>query len=526
VSGSNPPRPFSGKDDSVLGYDLVRLLAIAAVTLQHVFASVGFKTGYAFHYLDFGQGGVALFCTLSGFLAGRPSGERPDRWLARRLERIYVPYWICLSGLLAANAVVRYKPMSARLIAGQVLGVAGVLSSAELVGVHFWFITLILTCYGIAALIRWEERLLIPWIVGLVLVPLDPGMKGHLLAFLSGMVVGRSSRPALATAAGAGVWMAGAVTVEPLYAFPMVGTLALLGGTLLSGQSPRAVALASEGTYEFFLVHSPILLAVSKLGGRTWPLTLAVGLPLSLAAAWVLRSTVRAVRRLAAQALVAPGEPALAGVPATNGAAAGDGRNHVHPHPQGGIDMPGLLRTILGDLRRKARWVYGSEGTAAVLKVLLTDGTLAMILYRLMQWSRRYRLAPLELFFNKLNALVCRCIIGRGAEFGPGLVLVHSDGVFINGGVRGGVDVTVYHQVTVGGERGRVPVLGDRVVLSAGAKVVGPFMIGEGARVAPNSVVMRNVPPHTTVMGIPAYPIWQSRSTPEAPAPSVVTADA
>jgi serine O-acetyltransferase len=95
--------------------------------------------------------------------------------------------------------------------------------------------------------------------------------------------------------------------------------------------------------------------------------------------------------------------------------------------------MPSLLRLVRADLRRKARWCYGSTRRAAVLKALLTDGTAAMLLYRLMQWARRWRLAPLEMLFNKLNAVCCNCVIGRGAEFGPGFVLVHSTGVVING---------------------------------------------------------------------------------------------
>jgi acyl carrier protein len=78
----------------------------------------------------------------------------------------------------------------------------------------------------------------------------------------------------------------------------------------------------------------------------------------------------------------------------------------------------------------------------------------------------------------------------------------------INGRVRGGCNVTIYQQVTLGGEEDRVPVLGDHVVIAAGAKVVGPVRIGDGATVAVNSAVFRNVPPGTTVMGVPAEPIW------------------
>ena len=127
-----------------------------------------------------------------------------------------------------------------------------------------------------------------------------------------------------------------------------------------------------------------------------------------------------------------------------------------------------LFKTIAADLRRKAVWCYENDRFVTLVKVVFTDGTLAMILYRLMQWSRRYRLTPLELVFNKLNAICCNCIIGRGAEFGPGLVLVHAIGTLINGRVRGGANVTLYHQVTIGGERGQVAVLGDDVLIGGG----------------------------------------------------------
>jgi serine O-acetyltransferase len=163
-----------------------------------------------------------------------------------------------------------------------------------------------------------------------------------------------------------------------------------------------------------------------------------------------------------------------------------------------------MLAVIIADLRAKAIWCYERDGWRAILKVLLTDGTGAMILYRLMQWSRRWRLLPLELVFNKLNVICCNCIIGTGAEFGPGFVLIHSTGVVINGSVRGGRNVFLEHQVTIGAERRQTPVIGDDVYIGAGAKVIGPVIIGDGARIGANAVVVKDVPPHTTVVGIPA----------------------
>lgn len=177
-----------------------------------------------------------------------------------------------------------------------------------------------------------------------------------------------------------------------------------------------------------------------------------------------------------------------------------------------------MLTLLRADLRRKAHWMYGSDRWPAILKVLLASGTMAMVLYRLMQWSRRYRLTPLELIFNKLNAVCCQCIIGRGAEFGPGFVVLYGNGIVINGRVRGGSNVTLYHQVTLGGQQDRVPILGDDVMVGAGAKVIGPVRIGDGSRIAVNSIVFRDdVPPYTTVMGIPAQPVQFSKSREPAP---------
>lgn len=173
--------------------------------------------------------------------------------------------------------------------------------------------------------------------------------------------------------------------------------------------------------------------------------------------------------------------------------------------------MLALFPTIATDLRRKALWLYESDRWTAVLKVLCTDGTLAMILYRLMQWSRRYRLIPLEMLFNKLNAVCSNCIIGRGAEFGPGFVLIHATGVVINGMVRGGSNAYIYHQVTIGADRKGAAVIGDNVFIGAGAKVIGPVTIGDGARIGANAVVLHDIPPHVTAVGIPAR-IVRSRS--------------
>lgn len=175
-----------------------------------------------------------------------------------------------------------------------------------------------------------------------------------------------------------------------------------------------------------------------------------------------------------------------------------------------------LWRLIAGDLRAKAHWRYDRTGWKAIVKVLLADGTPAMILYRLMQWSRKYRLVPVEMLCNKLNCVFCSCIIGRGADFGPRFVLLHSQGVVINAHVRGGSDIFLEHQVTIGAERNQSPMLGNDIYVGCGARILGDLTIGDGARIGASAVVIDDVPPGATVVGPAARVVRLRGETGEA----------
>ena len=163
-----------------------------------------------------------------------------------------------------------------------------------------------------------------------------------------------------------------------------------------------------------------------------------------------------------------------------------------------------LFRLVAADIRAKADWLYESRSLAAVGKTLLTDGTPAMVWYRLMQWAGKWRLVPLEMLFNRVNSACCGCVIGRGASFGPGFVLVHAIGVVINGRVRGGSRVVLEHQVTIGAEKRLFPTLGDDVFVGAGAKILGPVTIGSRVKIGANAVVVHDLPDGVTAVGVPA----------------------
>ena len=95
-------------------------------------------------------------------------------------------------------------------------------------------------------------------------------------------------------------------------------------------------------------------------------------------------------------------------------------------------------------------------------------------------------------------------MIGRRADLGPGLVILHSVGLVVNTAVRGGENVIVEGCVTIGAEKGRSPTLGDHVFIGSGARVLGAVSVGNGARIGANAVVLADLPDGATAVGIPA----------------------
>jgi serine O-acetyltransferase len=98
--------------------------------------------------------------------------------------------------------------------------------------------------------------------------------------------------------------------------------------------------------------------------------------------------------------------------------------------------------------------------------------------------------------------------IHPAARFGVGIMLDHATGLVVGETAVVGNQVSILQSVTLGGtgkEHGdRHPKIGDGVLISAGAKILGNITVGEGAKIGAGSVVLRDVPPHTTVAGVPA----------------------
>ena len=135
---------------------------------------------------------------------------------------------------------------------------------------------------------------------------------------------------------------------------------------------------------------------------------------------------------------------------------------------------------------------------------------------------RKYRKA--NFFYRHGHPFIARMIsqgaarrtgieIHPGATIGRRLVIDHGTGIVIGETTEIGDDVLIYQGVTLGGtgkDTGkRHPTIGNNVMISAGAKVLGPFKIGDNSRVAAGAVVLEEVPPNSTVVGVPARVVRQ-----------------
>ena len=124
-----------------------------------------------------------------------------------------------------------------------------------------------------------------------------------------------------------------------------------------------------------------------------------------------------------------------------------------------------------------------------------------------------WRLKWLARLISQLSRWLTGIEIHPGAQVGKRFFIDHGMGVVIGETAVIGDDCTLYHGVTLGGtswqKEKRHPTLGDNVVIGAGAKVLGPISIGNGARVGSNSVVIRDVPENATVVGIPGRIVTQ-----------------
>jgi serine O-acetyltransferase len=144
----------------------------------------------------------------------------------------------------------------------------------------------------------------------------------------------------------------------------------------------------------------------------------------------------------------------------------------------------------------------------SVIEILIAyPGVHAVAVHRVSHLLWRIRLRILARIVSQLMRWLTGIEIHPGARIGKRFFIDHGMGVVIGETAEIGDDCTLYHGVTLGGttwkKEKRHPTLGNNVVVGAGAQVLGPITVGDGARIGSNSVVVRDVPAGATVVGIP-----------------------
>ena len=170
-----------------------------------------------------------------------------------------------------------------------------------------------------------------------------------------------------------------------------------------------------------------------------------------------------------------------------------------------------MFKSLRNDIRVIKDRDPAAKNTLEVL--LCYSGLHAIWAYRLAHRFYRHGWFVTARIISTISRFFTGIEIHPGAQIGEGLFIDHGMGIVIGETTVIGNNVSLYQGVTLGGtgkEKGkRHPTIGDYVVVACGAKVLGSFTVGEGAKIGAGSVVLKAVPPHSTVVGIPGRVVVQ-----------------
>ncbi|MGA8768018.1 MAG: serine O-acetyltransferase [Candidatus Acidiferrales bacterium] len=170
----------------------------------------------------------------------------------------------------------------------------------------------------------------------------------------------------------------------------------------------------------------------------------------------------------------------------------------------------------MGSIREDIASVFDRDPAAkSVLEILLCySGLHALWFYRLNHWLWNHGMRLLSRWLSQVARLLSGIEIHPAAQIGRRLFIDHGMGVVIGETSMIGDDVTLYQGVTLGGtgkEKGkRHPTIGNGVVIGAGARVLGNIRVGDNCRVGAGSVVLRDVPDNSTIVGVPGHVILRA----------------
>lgn len=169
-----------------------------------------------------------------------------------------------------------------------------------------------------------------------------------------------------------------------------------------------------------------------------------------------------------------------------------------------------IINSIIKTIREEVRSVKEKDPAAkSTLEILFNySGLHAVLFHRAAHWFYNKKFYFIARTISQFSRLVTGIEIHPGAKIGKGLLIDHGSGVVIGETAEIGDNCLIYQGVTLGGtgkEHGkRHPTLGNNVMVGAGARVLGPFKVGDNAKIAANAVVLEEVPPNATAVGVPA----------------------
>ena len=169
-----------------------------------------------------------------------------------------------------------------------------------------------------------------------------------------------------------------------------------------------------------------------------------------------------------------------------------------------------MLKEYFGQLKEDVKCIRERDpaATSALEVLLLYPGLKAVRAYRKAHWFYKHDMHFIARYISQRAAKQTNIEIHPGAKIGKRFFIDHGTGVVIGETAEVGDDVTIYQGVTLGGTGKDVgkrhPTVGDGVMIGAGAKVLGPFKIGNNTNIAAGSVVLHEIPENSTAVGTPA----------------------
>jgi serine O-acetyltransferase len=173
-----------------------------------------------------------------------------------------------------------------------------------------------------------------------------------------------------------------------------------------------------------------------------------------------------------------------------------------------------VFENIKHDLKKYYHVQEDGKKLPAVLSALLCREFFSILVYRFgyhiysnRNIAVRFFFRPFYLFLDLIVRITCGIIIPARCKIGPGLYIGHAGLLIIHPKAIIGRDCSIAHDVTIGtlgGGKMGVPVIGDNVMISSGARVLGPIRVGNNVKIGANAVVIKDIPDNATAVGVPA----------------------